>query len=79
MRTLVLSAFAVLAACDITESPGEEAEEAVEAVGDGESLEEVGREVGQVGEAIGDDVEEAADDVKEAADDVKEAGSDGEQ
>ena len=66
MRTiaLILIPMTALVACDVTESPGEEAREAVEAIGDGEPLEEVGREAGQIGDAVKQDVEEATEELK---------------
>lgn len=52
MRTIALTALCMTLACDLNEGPGEEAEEAVNAVQDGKSLDQIGDQVEDVGQAV---------------------------
>jgi len=52
LRLFALITIGGLAACDLNESPAEEAEEAVEAVRDGKSMDKVGNQVEDIGQAM---------------------------
>lgn len=64
--TLPLAAFA----CDIQESPGEEAKEVVESVKNGDDLGSIGEEAGEVFDAAGQDVKEGVNKIGDKAEDA---------
>lgn len=67
--TLILAVVA-LSACDVQESPKEEAKEVVDAVKDGDDIGSIGEEAGEVVDAVG---ESAKDKTEKAADKTKDA------
>ena len=77
LRTCVPLVLLFAAACDIQQSPSEEAEEVTEAIGEGEDLESIGDEAGDVVDAVGDKadkaIENTGDDVEQAVEDAEDA------